>query len=456
VIFLFILIAVTGAFFYWYLTTQRAEPASAQLAGSGTVEATRLTIAPEMAGRVMQVLVNEGDHVKAGDVLIILDSTLLSAQRNQAQQALNAAQAGLKVAQDGYQAAVAGREIAATQVDLALAQALLQVQQARSAAWGQGQPDQFDQPNWYYTHSEQLSAALDELNSSKQALEDEQASFRQLKASANYANLASVEDRLARARVAWVNSQDVLNRALQGSEQSLTQAAQDAFDAANNELDSAQAAYADLLSTQQAADILDARARLATAQERFDTAQDRYNSLLSGRDALQVRVANATLDQAQANVTLAQSKLDQAHVAIDQAQAALDLITVQVQKLTLTAPVAGVILSRSIEPGEVIQPGASALTLADLAHLTITVYLPENRYGEVKLGDTARVKVDSFPGMNFSASVTRISDQAEFTPRNVQTVEGRSSTVYAVQLAVEDPQGLLKPGMPADVSFTQP
>jgi len=192
------------------------------------------------------------------------------------------------------------------------------------------------------------------------------------------------------------------------------------------------------------------------AQERYDTAQDRYNALLTGKDSLQVQLAAATLTQAQDNVTLAESKVSQAQSVIDQAQAALHLADVQMGKLTIVAPVSGVVLARNIEPGEVIQAGASALTLGDLENLTITVYLPENRYGEVRLGDQAQVSVDSFPNQSFTATVTRIADQAEFTPRNVQTMEGRSSTVYAIQMAVQDPQGLLKPGMPADVTFNQP
>ena len=69
------------------------------------------------------------------------------------------------------------------------------------------------------------------------------------------------------------------------------------------------------------------------------------------------------------------------------------------------------------------------------------------------MGQKADVSVDSFPGQAFSASIVLISDQAEFTPRNVQTVEGRSSTFYAIKLKVEDPTGKLKIGMPADVVF---
>jgi HlyD family secretion protein len=79
--------------------------------------------------------------------------------------------------------------------------------------------------------------------------------------------------------------------------------------------------------------------------------------------------------------------------------------------------------------------------------------VPEDRYGEIHLGQQASVKVDSFPDLTFTSDVTHIADQAEFTPRNVQTAEGRSSTVYAIKLTVTDPQDKLKPGMPADVTF---
>lgn len=166
-----------------------------------------------------------------------------------------------------------------------------------------------------------------------------------------------------------------------------------------------------------------------------------------------VEVAADGVAQAQANVTATQSKVTQAQKAIDQAQAALNLIDVQLKKLTITSPVDGVVLARNVEPGEVALAGATAITLGQLNKLTITVYIPENRYGEVKLGDKAAVSIDSFPAQVFYAKVTRISDQAEFTPRNVQTAEGRATTVYAVQLSVDNTAGLLKPGMPANVSF---
>ncbi|MBF8283469.1 MAG: hypothetical protein HW378_2384, partial [Anaerolineales bacterium] len=134
-------------------------------------------------------------------------------------------------------------------------------------------------------------------------------------------------------------------------------------------------------------------------------------------------------------------------------QAALDTLDVQIGKLKLIAPADGVVLSRAIEPGEFASPGATLLVIGELSDLTITVYVPEDRYGEIALGGTAQVSVDSSPGEKFTATVTHIADQAEFTPRNVQTAEGRKTTVFAVRLSVNNADGKLKPGMPADVKF---
>ena len=212
-----------------------------------------------------------------------------------------------------------------------------------------------------------------------------------------------------------MDAADIVDRSKLQDDQVLIDFAQDAFDAAKDELEAAKDAYDKILTTQETNDLLDARAKLALAQERYDTAQDRYNSLLVGRDSLQVRLAAATLAQSQNNVALAQSRVSQAQTAIVQAQAALDLINIQLNKLIIAAPLSGKVLARNIEPGEVIQAGASTLTLGDLDNLTITVYIPENRYGEVSMGDKAQVIVDSFPDQSFIGTVTRIANKAEFT-----------------------------------------
>jgi HlyD family secretion protein len=81
------------------------------------------------------------------------------------------------------------------------------------------------------------------------------------------------------------------------------------------------------------------------------------------------------------------------------------------------------------------------------------VFIPENKYGQINLGDQARLSSDSFPEQTFDAKVIRIADRAEYTPRNVQTQEERVTTVYAIELSVSNPEGKLKPGMPVDVLF---
>ncbi len=116
----------------------------------------------------------------------------------------------------------------------------------------------------------------------------------------------------------------------------------------------------------------------------------------------------------------------------------------------IASPIDGTILERLVEPDEFAAPGSTVMVVAPLDTLTLTIYVPENRYGEVSLGQVFPVTVDSFPSQTFKGKVTFISDQAEFTPRNVQTKDSRQTTVYAVKLALEPTGGKLKPGMPAD------
>jgi multidrug resistance efflux pump len=189
------------------------------------------------------------------------------------------------------------------------------------------------------------------------------------------------------------------------------------------------------------------------AQERYDTAIDYRDSLLTGGESLQVEAALASLNQAETQLEQVEVQIAQAETAIAQAEAELNLIDVQMQKLIVYAAVDAVVMSRKVEPGEVVQPGASLMTLGQLEDLTITVYIPEDHYGQVSAGDEATVTVDSFPGETFTGLVTRIADEAEFTPRNVQTPEGRRTTVFGIKLVVDDPEDKLKPGMPADVEF---
>lgn len=130
-----------------------------------------------------------------------------------------------------------------------------------------------------------------------------------------------------------------------------------------------------------------------------------------------------------------------------------ELLQLQEEKQTLTAPRAGYVIERALAEGEIAAPLAPILVLADLTRMNLTTYLSDAEYAQVKLGDPVVVSVAGLPDREFPGKVTFISPNAEFTPTNIQTKEDRARLVYAVEINLDNPELLLKPGMIADVSF---
>ncbi|MBN1452828.1 MAG: efflux RND transporter periplasmic adaptor subunit [Anaerolineales bacterium] len=447
---------------------------SAALQASGLIEATEVAISPEIGGQVAEVFVREGDSVKAGDPILRIEDELLTAQRQ-------AAAASVATAKSAYQAAEAAYASAQTQYEIALVAARAADSSNRTQDWVGKRPDPFNQPKWYFTREETVLAAQAVIETAQNNLDAAQADLDQVIQDLNNADFLETEKRLADARITYLVTKGVYERAklsketitpdelaypdiplnFQGSYQdriaiakdlsedpNLVRAAQRAYDAAKAELQAAQIAYSDLLASDAATRVLDARAEFEVAKEQLESAHDYLASLQTGEDSLSVTAANDAVEQAKAG-------MDQAQATVTESEAQLAVLDLQINKLTINAPMDGVVLTRSVQPGEVVQAGMTVITIAKLDTLKITVYIPEDRYGEVKLGDSASLSVDSFPSETFSATVTRIADQAEYTPRNVQTKEERQTTVYAVELSVKNPDGKLKPGMPVDVTFGQ-
>lgn len=468
---LLLLILVIGGY---YAIRSLQGNGSTDLAASGSIEATIINASPEMAGGVTEVLAKEGQLVKQGDLLLRLDDSLLTSQRAVAVAQLDSAMAGAQAAQNALQTAQ-------SQYQITLEAALAQGKSTRLQDWF-SDPDQFEQPGWYYTRAEQIQAVQAQVEIAQKAVEDAQANLTGISQSLEQADFLKAEKRLLDARLAYLIAQNVNNRAQNSAtadvpvglfnrthcgtnqgyfvenarltnliyrctgDEHLADAGRILYYNARDELEIAQKEYNDLLTTDSADAVLQARAEVSVAEERFYSALDFLRNLQTGDQSTTVIVAQGGVDQAQAAV-------DQAQKTVQQAQASLDLVDAQIAKLAVYAPMDGIILTRNVEPGEFLQPGAAALTMADLNEITITVYVPEDRYGQISLGQQAEVTVDSFPGETFTAEVIHIADEAEFTPRNVQTVEGRSSTVYAIRLKVTDSEGRLKIGMPADVVF---
>jgi HlyD family secretion protein len=447
-----------------------------RLTASGTIEAVTVDVSPELGGLVKAVLVEEGAAVAAGSPLLVLDDTLLQEQRKGAVAALESARAAGNTAARSL-------EVARAQYQQALEASLAEGRESRLQDWFAKDQLQFDQPEWYFSRAEQIAAVQVQIDKSKTDWESATDRLDKVAHSLNAAEFLRAEARLLQARIAYQVSKDVNERAQNSTDEDAPQGrynrthcgtnegyvvdnprltnviysctgdehlsaiSKRQFDDAQAELQDAQGAYSALLNSSAADEMLAARAEVEITQERYYAALDRLSALRTSDFAPKVVAAQGAVDQAQA-------AYDQSLRVVQQAQAGLDLMDAQLEKMSLSSPLDGVVLTRIVEPGELVQPASVVLSLGDLTNLTITVYVPEDRYGQISLNQAARVRVDSFPDLYFDATVIHVADQAEFTPRNVQTVEGRSATVYAVKLKVADPGGRLKPGMPADVDFS--
>ena len=472
-----------------YYLSRASGKSNGPLTASGTVEAVQVVVAFEVSGQIAEVLVDEGDRVQAGDVLVRFEDELLQAQFKQTEAAFLQAEANYRLitAQpltEQRQVAIEAAQLELLSAQQALGDLIDNADLARANALKAVQKAEDDLDNLLNSDVQQAHA-LEAVAVAQKAVEETEKRLRNVKSTASQADIdaanASVvllRDALDKAKEDYEpyadKPEDNLTRA---NFQSRLAAAQQTYDAAVRRLNA-------LSGTGDAVDIAVAEADLGTAQAQLDQAQREYErvkdgpreadiavfqanvdvakreyeKLVDGPDPDDLALAQARVASAEANLALAQAdtiqaQLDVAQAQVNAAEAALHVIQTQLDKLILTSPVDGVVLYRTVEPGEVVKPGTSAMTIGLLDELTLTVYVPEDRYGKVSLGDEVAVTVDSFPGEIFSATVLRIADQAEYTPRNVQTVEGRRSTVFAVELSVNDPAGKLKPGMPADVTF---
>ena len=128
----------------------------------------------------------------------------------------------------------------------------------------------------------------------------------------------------------------------------------------------------------------------------------------------------------------------------------------QQRERVLNATQSATVLTKVAEPGEVVVAGGPLAVVADLTSVWVRVYVSEKDYGRIRLGQTGNITTDSFPGRVFEGKVTEIASQPEFTPRNVQTPEERTKLVFGIKVTLANPDGALKPGMPADCTFGAP
>jgi HlyD family secretion protein len=136
-----------------------------------------------------------------------------------------------------------------------------------------------------------------------------------------------------------------------------------------------------------------------------------------------------------------------------QARAQQAELDAQLREMNIAAPTNCVLEVLSVKVGDVLAPNQPIATLLLTNHLWVRVFVPEPWLGHLKLAAAVNVRVDAFPGKDFAGVVEQVAREAEFTPRNVQTVGERVKQVFGVKVRLDNPEGQLRAGMAADVSF---
>ena len=423
-----ILLLVVGLFVAAYFGIRAlSQKTSTTLALSGTIEGEQIAVSAESSGRIAEVLVEEGDNVSTGDTLFRLDDTLLQAQRAAASASVDLARAGLSNAE--------------AQFNLVDSAVKLDTASAYTALLTAADPSGYTLPNGYYSQAELLSAAETEMLNAQSSLEKAQNDLTLKLAEQDSTDFKAAEIALMRERAAVLNAENILAKARLSQNQDLIDAAQTLLDDERENLEIAQSTYDGLKDSEPARAIIALCAQVTLLTERLNLARESWLKLQIGEESPKWKAANAALEQA--------------HAAVDQANAQLALIDTQIARLTIHAPADGMVTKIISQPGEMVTAGAQVITLSIPDTLTITVFVPEDQVGKFQLDQIATLTVDSFPDASFTARIIQIADQAEFTPRNTSTIEGRKTTVFAVKLKVEDASGLLKAGMPADIVFLE-
>ena len=427
---LLIVLGVAG-YFLW----PRSRGSSRGIEASGIIEATQVDVAPKIAGRIVRIVVQDGDRVTAGQTVAQLDTAELDAQVAQARAAVSAAQARQGQAEAAFALTKAQYEAGLAQARAAVTTAQTRVPQAEEATRLQA-----------VTVQTQITQARAQIQFAQAALTANAANVR-----AAEATLQAAEAALARAESDLSRLESLYRDGAISAQQ--FDAARTARQAAAAQRDAARAQRDAARDQRQAlqASLRQAQAALTAAQEGQRQVAIREQEQIASR--AQVSQAQAGLESARASAALIAQRaqdVQAAQAAVSQAKAQLDLAVVTRGHAVLNAPISGIVISRAAEVGDLLVPGAPLLTIADLDRPYLRVFVSETDLGAVALGQPVEVRIDALPGRVFVGRVSEINNRAEFTPGNVQTKEERVKLVFRVKVALTNPEGALKPGLPAD------
>ena len=341
---------------------------------SGIIEADDIHVGSKVGGRVLKVVAREGQTVKAGEVLVLLEPREPEASLAEAQATMRQAQAKLALLSSGYRQE--------------------EIEQGEAGV-------------------KQSQAELSQLVAGPRQQEIDQARADWLAAKAQAENSRKLQRRM----------EDLSKR--------------------------------DLIAKQ---DFDDAQAKAEESEQKMKSARERYDLVLAGTRTEEIERARQRLAEAEAKLRQLKSgyrkeEVAQAKSEVEAARARVELTRTQLDETVIKAPVDAVVEILDLEPGDLVGAGKPVATLLRTNSLWVRAYLPEAKLGFVKTGAKVTVRVDSFPHRDFAGIVRRVSRQAEFTPRNVQTWEERVLQVFQTEVVIDDPDQVLRPGMNADVTI---
>ena len=184
-----------------------------------------------------------------------------------------------------------------------------------------------------------------------------------------------------------------------------------------------------------------------------DLERSRATLSLANTTKTEIKLRENQLETLQRELLRSKTEVEIARAALESAKAHKRDSIATLDDTFIRTPVNGTIIEKFVELGEHVVPGTPAALVIDLKGLYIKTYVEQIDIGKLKYGDKAKIYVDSFPDNSFEGRVTFIAPKAEFTPRDVQMDEHRSRIVYKVEVGINNPEGFIKPGMPADIEL---
>jgi HlyD family secretion protein len=418
-----------GTFFYFRSNTEardeileqlEIETGPEELIASGFIEAEEVELAAEIGGRVTELPFGKGDEVSAGDMVVRIDDTLLKAQLGIAQAQLDI----VKAQRDLLDALPREEVIRQAKAQVAIAQASVE---AASIIWSDAAV--------VASNPQDIAVQVAEAKTQTAAAQEELLAAQIQLTSADRSQQLYWEamDRLEETKV-WLqeHGQDP-----------------DDFDLSlplNMTLSPQrfESAWINVASAHEA--LVGAQALLENLEDYQNNPHGLWLQAASAEAAF--HTAEAALARAQAELkNIEQGPRDEEIAIADANIAEVEAAVKAIQTI------GAVVLEQSIHVGELAAPGAPLVTLANLDQVELTVYVTTVQLDRVQLNQIVGVTVDSFPDRVFEGKVVHIADEAEFTPRSVQTREERVNLVYAIKLSLDNPDHALKPGMPADANF---